>query len=145
MIHSSRRKAIVVPAALAAAFIFVAQTPLYAQEGAAGPCATAIRAVLADIARRDLDTSAGPPLNAFITLNPSAVAQAEALDRKTAAGEPRGAMFCTPVAVKDNFDTYDMPAMVGSLALIGNQPERDAPFVARLRQAGAIIVGKTNM
>ena len=63
----------------------------------------------------------------------------------TAAGEPRGPLFCMPVAVKDNFDTYDMPATVGSLALIGNQPPRDAPFVERLRQAGAIIVGKTNM
>ena len=50
-----------------------------------------------------------------------------------------------PVAVKDNFDTYDMPTTVGSLALIGNQPPRDAPFVERLRKAGAIIVGKTNM
>ena len=50
-----------------------------------------------------------------------------------------------PVAVKDNFDTHDMPATVGSLALIGNQPPRDAPFVARLRSAGAVVVGKTNM
>ena len=77
--------------------------------------------------------------------NPSAVAQAEALDRAAAAGEPKGPLFCMPVAVKDNFDTYDMPATVGSLALIGNQPQRDAPFVARLRAAGAIVVGKTNM
>ena len=87
----------------------------------------------------------GPPLNAFLTLNPNAVAQAEALDRAVAAGEPKGPLFCVPVAVKDNFDTYDMPTTVGSLALIGNQPPRDAPFVARLRAAGAIIVGKTNM
>ena len=105
----------------------------------------AIRAVQADIAARDLDTSQGPPLNAFLTLNPNAVAQAEALDRRTAAGEPRGPLFCMPVAVKDNFNTYDMPTTVGSLALIGNQPPRDAPFVERLRKAGAIIVGKTNM
>ena len=110
-----------------------------------GTCAATIRGVLTDIARRDLDTSDGPPLNAFLTLNPNAVAQAEALDRKAAAGEPRGALFCVPVAVKDNFDTYDMPATVGSLALLGNQPPSDAPFVERLRKAGAIIVGKTNM
>ena len=108
-------------------------------------CAADIRAVMADIAARDLDTASGPPLNAFLTLNPSAVAQAEALDRAAAAGEPKGPLFCMPVAVKDNFDTYDMPATVGSLALIGNQPQRDAPFVARLRAAGAIVVGKTNM
>ena len=118
-----------------------------AQGGApASPsCAATIRAVLADIAARDLDTSQGPPLNAFLTLNPNAIAQAEALDRKAAAGEPKGPLFCVPVAVKDNFDTYDMPATVGSLALVGNQPPRDAPFVERLRKAGAIIVGKTNM
>ena len=118
-----------------------------AQAGATGSpsCAAAIRAVQADIAARDLDTSQGPPLNAFLTLNPNAVAQAEALDRRTAAGEARGPLFCMPVAVKDNFNTYDMPTTVGSLALIGNQPPHDAPFVERLRKAGAIIVGKTNM
>jgi aspartyl-tRNA(Asn)/glutamyl-tRNA(Gln) amidotransferase subunit A len=119
--------------------------PAGAQDGAGKSCAATIRAVLTDIARRDLDTSEGPPLNAFLTLNPNAVAQAEALDREAAAGTPRGALFCAPVAVKDNFDTYDMPATSGSLALIGNQPPRDAPFVERLRKAGAIIVGKTNM
>jgi Asp-tRNA(Asn)/Glu-tRNA(Gln) amidotransferase A subunit family amidase len=116
-----------------------------AQDIKPASCSAAIRAVLADIAARDLDTSHGPPLNAFLTLNPSAVAQAEALDRQTAAGQARGPLFCVPVAVKDNFDTYDMPTTIGSLALIGNQPPRDAPFVARLRQAGAIVVGKTNM
>jgi amidase len=130
---------------LAAGFLSALSSPVPAQERAGGTCAASIRAVLADIARRDLDTSEGPPLNAFLTLNSNAVAQAEALDRAAAAGNPKGALFCMPVAVKDNFDTYDMPATVGSLALIGNQPPRDAPFVERLRKAGAIIVGKTNM
>src|SRR5262245_35501009 len=111
----------------------------------ASSCAATIRAVLADIAARDLDTSQGPPLNAFLTLNPNAVAQAETLDRNAAAGTPKGPLFCLPIAVKDNFDTYDMPATVGSLALVGNQPPRDASFVERLRAAGAVIVGKTNM
>src|SRR5690606_14564560 len=89
--------------------------------------------------------SQGPPLNAFLTLNASAIAQAEDLDRKSARGEPRGPLHCVPVAVKDNFDTADMPTTVGSLALVGNQPPRDAELVARLRKAGAIVVGKTNM
>ena len=122
-----------------AAALLAAAPAARAQEQAPQPgsCAAAIRAVLADIAARDLDTSAGPPLNAFLTLNPSAIAQADALDRRTAAGDPRGALFCVPVAVKDNFNTYDMPTTVGSLALIGNQPPADAPFVARLRDAGA--------
>ena len=133
--------------ALAAATLLACPFAARAQDAASQPpsCGSTIRAVLADIVARDLDTSAGPPLNAFLTLNPSAIAQAEALDRASAASKPKGALFCVPVAVKDNFDTYDMPTAVGSLALIGNQPPRDAPFVARLRKAGAIIVGKTNM
>jgi Asp-tRNA(Asn)/Glu-tRNA(Gln) amidotransferase A subunit family amidase len=141
----SCRIALIRLAALAAGFVAALIGPACAQDGAGASCAAAIRAVLADIARRDLDTSEGPPLNAFLTLNPNALAQAQALDRKAVAGEPKGSLFCVPVAVKDNFDTYDMPATVGSLALIGNQPPRDAPFVERLRKAGAIIVGKTNM
>jgi amidase len=141
------RKAVIRQAALAAAVIAASVGTAYAQAGpqGSGSCAAIIRGVLNDIAARDLDTSEGPPLNAFLTLNPNAVAQAEALDRKAAAGAGRGPLFCMPVAVKDNFDTYDMPTTVGSLALIGNQPPNDAPFVERLRQAGAIVVGKTNM
>jgi hypothetical protein len=96
-------------AALAAAVVAALGGPAPAQEPAPGSCAVAIRAVLANIAARDLDTSRGPPLNAFFVLNPNAVAQPEALDRKAAAGEATGALFCVPVAVKDNFDTYDMP------------------------------------
>jgi amidase len=122
-----------------------AATVASAEAGAPESCATAIRSVLAEIAARDLDTSQGPPLNAFLSLNPHAVAQAEALDHRTAAGAPRGPLFCVPVAVQDNFDTYDLPTTAGSLALLDNQPPRDAPFVARLREAGAIVVGKTNM
>ncbi len=132
---------------LAASSIPLAFTAVHAQGEAptVGQCAATIVKVIADISTRDLDTSRGPPLNAFITINPSALAQAEALDRKSAGGEPLGPLFCMPVAVKDNFDTYDMPVTVGSLALVGNQPPRDAPFVERLRRAGAVIVGKTNM
>lgn len=126
-------------------FLVAAGGRASAQDQAPRSCAGTIRAVLTDIAARDLDTSTGPPLNAFLTLNPSALAQAEALDRAVAAGAPKGPLFCTPVGVKDNFDTYDTPTTVGSLALVGNQPPADAPFVARLRAAGAIIVGKTNM
>ena len=132
---------------LAASSIPLAFTAVHAQGEAptAGRCAATIAKVIADISTRDLDTSRGPPLNAFITINPNALAQAEALDHRSAGGEPPGPLFCMPVAVKDNFDTYDMPVTVGSLALVGNQPPRDAPFVERLRSAGAVIVGKTNM
>jgi amidase len=145
--HSRQRNAVIRQSVLAAAVVAASAGTAYAQTGpqSSGSCAAIVRGVLTDIARRDLDTSEGPPLNAFLTLNPNAVAQAEALDRKAAAGAARGPLFCMPVAVKDNFDTYDMPTTVGSLALIGNQPPNDAPFVERLRKAGAIIVGKTNM
>ena len=83
-------------AAPTAAVLLASALQVQAQERASEPgsCVAAIRAVLTDIAARDLNTSAGPPLNAFLTLNPSAMAQAEALDRKTAAGDPKGALFC---------------------------------------------------
>jgi len=139
---SSSLRALTIAIAVANAWV---ADPARAQDGTANACAAKIRAVLVEIAGRDLDTRAGPPLNAFLTLNPNAIAEAEALDRKATDGAPRGPLFCAPVAVKDNFNTYDMPTTAGSLALIGNQPPDDAPFVARLRQAGAIIVGKTNM
>src|SRR5262245_29743416 len=105
--HSRRHTALIKRAALAAGFVCALSGVLAAQERAGGSCAATIRGVLDDVARRDLDTSEGPPLNAFLALNPNAVAQAEALDRRVAAGDRRGALHCVPVAVKDNFDTYD--------------------------------------
>lgn len=108
-------------------------------------CSGRMAAVMAEIASRDLDTSRGPPLNAFLTLNPYAAGEAAALDAAVGAGTQQGPLHCLPIAVKDNFATLDMPMTAGSLALIGNQPPRDAAIVARLRAAGAIIVGKTNM
>jgi aspartyl-tRNA(Asn)/glutamyl-tRNA(Gln) amidotransferase subunit A len=132
-------------ASLAIAVLLSAANATHAQEPPPASCEAIIRTVLADIATRDLDTSRGPPLNAFIAINPNALAQARTLDEATASGAARGALHCMPIAVKDNFDTYDLPSTAGSLSLIGNQPPRDAPFVARLRQAGAIVVGKTNM
>jgi aspartyl-tRNA(Asn)/glutamyl-tRNA(Gln) amidotransferase subunit A len=133
---------------LCAAVLFV--LPLTIADAAAQPqpamsqCATTIRAVLADIISRDLDTSDGPPRNAFLSLNPAAIAEAEQLDREAARGRAKGPLFCLPVAVKDIFATADMPTTVGSLALVGNWPPNDAALVARLRRAGAIVVGKTN-
>ena len=87
----------------------------------------------------------GPHLNSIVTLNPAALAQAEALDTERAASGPRGPLHGIPVLVKDNFDTKDMPTSGGTLALAGLQPEGDAFQIARLRAAGAIILGKTAM
>lgn len=125
--------------------------PLLAQAAeAAGPtgtlsCRQRIAAVLETILRRNLASDSSPPLNAFQTLNPSALAQAEALDRAVAAGAPPGPLHCLPLAAKDNLASFDLPMAVGSLALLGNQPDRDALILARLRAAGAILVGKTAM
>ncbi|MHB8285237.1 MAG: amidase [Caulobacteraceae bacterium] len=94
------------------------------------------------IARMD---HAGPNLHAIIALNPDAMAQARALD-KARGQAPRGPLYGIPILVKDNIETADaMATTAGSLALANNVSHRDAPLVARLRAAGAVILGKTNL
>lgn len=97
---------------------------------------------LARIAAYD---DAGPRLNAFILINPAARAEAAALDAERAAKGPRGLLHGIPVVVKDNIGTADMPTTAGSLALEGFTPTEDAFQVRKLREAGAIIIGKTNL
>ena len=88
----------------------------------------------------------GPTLRAVIALNPDALAQARALDVERRAGHVRGPLHGVPILVKDNVETADrMPTTAGSLALAANVTGRDAPVVARLRAAGAVILGKTNL
>jgi amidase len=87
----------------------------------------------------------GPRLNAMVALNPTALEQADALDRERASGRVRGPLHGIPIAVKDNYETVEMPTAAGSLALGSFQPTTDAFQVARLREAGAVIIGKTNM
>ena len=89
---------------------------------------------------------AGPTLRAVLELNPDADAIADQLDAERRAGKVRGPLHGIPVLVKDNIDTGDrMTTTAGSLALEGTRAARDAPLVARLRAAGAIILGKTNL
>lgn len=84
-----------------------------------------------------------PKLNAVIAVDPTALDQARALDRQRRA---RGALYGLPILVKDNVDMAGpLPTTAGSLALKDNVTGRDAPFLARLRAAGAIPVGKTNL
>ena len=84
-----------------------------------------------------------PRLNAVIAVDPTAVDQARALDRIRRA---RGPLFGMPVLIKDNIETIGpLPTTAGSLALANNVTNRDAPLVARLRAAGAVIVGKANL
>lgn len=89
---------------------------------------------------------AGPKINAILALNPDALAQAAALDRERAAGSVRGPLHGIPILIKDNIESLDPVATTaGSLALKDNITRRDAPLVAKLRAAGAIILGKTNL
>jgi len=88
----------------------------------------------------------GPALNSVIETNPDALSIAEALDRERKAGRVRGPLHGVPVLIKDNIDTADrMMTTAGSLALVGARPRRDAFIVERLRAAGCVIVGKTNL
>lgn len=83
--------------------------------------------------------------NAVIILNPNALSIADALDEQLSAGNATGPLFCIPVLLKDNYDTEEMPTTGASLALARSQPTRDAPSVVALKNAGAIILGKTNL
>ena len=102
-----------------------------------------VRDCLARIAAID---RAGPKINSVIELNPEAMAIAKALDAERAAGRLRGPMHGLPVLVKDNIATGDrMRTSAGSLALGDVRAPRDAHVVRRLREAGAVILGKTNL
>lgn len=89
---------------------------------------------------------AGPLLRSVIELNPDAPAIARDLDRERRAKGPRGPLHGVPILLKDNIDTHDrMMTTAGSLALLGSIAPRDAFIVQRLREAGAVILGKTNL
>src|SRR5580765_8742661 len=88
---------------------------------------------------------AGPRVNAVLAINPNAAADARALDDERRRGRTRGPLHGVPVLLKDNFDTKDMPTTGGCLALVNNRPKEDAFQVRKLREAGAIILGKVNL
>jgi amidase len=87
----------------------------------------------------------GPHLNAVRCVNPRVYAEAAALDRERSRGRVRGPLHGVPVLLKDNIDAVGMPTTAGSIALAASFPAADAVLVARLRDAGAIILGKTNL
>lgn len=97
------------------------------------------------LARIQAYDQAGPRLNAILLLNPKARDEADALDRERAAKGPRGPLHGIPILIKDNYDTADMPTSGGALALATLQPAADAFQVKKLRDAGAVILGKTAM
>lgn len=94
---------------------------------------------------KELDKQ-GPAINAILKLNPDALAIADSLDAERQAKGARGPLHGIPVLLKDNIDTADrMTTTAGSLALTGSIASRDAFVAQRLRQAGAVILGKTNL
>ena len=87
----------------------------------------------------------GPSLQSMLAINENAIELAKELDQERQAGELRGALHGIPVIVKDNYDTFDMPTTGGSLSLEGSMAPNDAFQVAKLREEGAIILGKSNL
>ncbi len=88
----------------------------------------------------------GPMLNSVIIVNPDALAIAEELDRELKAGNSRGPMHGVPVILKDNIDTHDkMPSTAGATVLRNSYPDRDSFIAGKLRDAGAVILGKANL
>jgi len=84
-------------------------------------------------------------LNAIITLNTRALDEADARDRERAQGKVRGPLHGIPIALKDNIHTTDMPTTGGALAFKGFVPPYEATLTKNLRDAGAVILAKTNM
>ncbi|MEP6993175.1 MAG: amidase [Acidobacteriota bacterium] len=98
------------------------------------------------IARIEAVDGRGPTLKSVLEINPDALAIADGLDAERKAGKLRGPLHGIPLLVKDNIGTADrMNTTAGSLALLGVTPSADAHIVKRLREAGAVILGKTNL
>ncbi|MDH3982803.1 MAG: amidase family protein, partial [Gammaproteobacteria bacterium] len=84
-------------------------------------------------------------VNAITVINPRAVQKARKVDRALQNGETLPKLFCAPLLIKDNFDTHDMATTGGSIALKDSYPPDDAFMIRKLREAGAIVLAKTNM
>src|ERR1700680_721456 len=87
----------------------------------------------------------GPAINSMLYINPASLQQAEAMDQEFKRTHKLKPLACVPIVLKDNFDTADMPTTAGALTLKGAQPDKDAFAVKRLRENGALILGKTNL
>ena len=107
---------------------------------------TAAELTAAYIQRIAFLDSSGPAIKSILEVNPEAASIAKRLDRERRERGPRGPLHGIPVLLKDNIDTADkMETTAGSLALLGTRPPRDATVARRLRAAGAVILGKTNL
>lgn len=115
------------------------------QDAMADGRVTSRQLVDAYLARIDAYDRRGPRIGAVVTLNPRAREAADALDREREAKGPRGTLHGVPIVLKDNYDTADLPTTGSSLALASLTPSADAFQVRKLREAGVVIIGKTNM
>src|ERR1700756_108133 len=98
------------------------------------------------LVRIDENDKRGPAINSVLELNPDALSIADALDQERKAKGPRGPLHGIPMLIKDNVDTADkMMTTAGSLALVGSKPAQDSFVAQKLRSAGAVILGKTNL
>src|SRR5205809_273251 len=141
-IHSQASR----PTASAVADFDVIEKPIPDLQGAMQSGAvTSKQLTAAFLARIRAYDQAGPRLNAMVAVNPKALETADALDRERAAGRVRGPLHGIPVLIKDNYETADMPTTAGSVALARFESGRDAFQVRKLRDAGVVIIGKTNL
>ncbi|MBE2320459.1 amidase [Solirubrobacter sp. CPCC 204708] len=92
-----------------------------------------------------LTNTEGPSINAVRLINPKALEEAAKADAERAAGAVRGPLHGIPVLVKDNLDVAGLPTTAGSVALENSIPDKDSPVVAKLRAAGAVLLGKVNL
>jgi amidase len=115
------------------------------QKGMSDGRFTALGLTRAYLARITAYDQQGPALNAMVRVNPAAERDAMAMDAERRAGKVRGPLHGIPVIIKDNYNTADMPTTGSTLALATFQPREDAFIVRRLREAGAVIVGKSNL
>jgi amidase len=128
------------------AFEFEEITIAELQEGMKSGKHTARSIVEKYLERIDAVDKHGPAVNSVIEINPDALAIAEALDKERKEKGPRGPLHGIPILIKDNIDTHDrMMTTAGSLALLGSIAPKDSFVAKKLREAGAVILGKTNL
>jgi amidase len=97
------------------------------------------------LSRIEAQDKKGAALNAIVLVNPDALKTADDLDRRLRQSGAAGPLHCVPLIVKDNYETFDMPTTAGSLSLKDMRTGKDATVVKRLRDAGAVVIAKSNM
>ncbi len=108
-------------------------------------CEQLVSAYIGRIKEYNLSVGNKAPINAIARININALDQARELDKNLKNGGAMGPLFCIPVLLKDNIDSYDSPSTSGSLSMLENQPTHDAFLTKKLRDAGAVIFGKGTM